>query len=559
MAQRVRHHFGLDLGTSNSGVAHWNPERERPELLPLASASRDPRSADPLKAPRMVPSATHLLDPKGFFSSSPLFRPLRDRMLWVQDSLIGREAHERNEAGVHRAFVPGFKMQLMREPERALARVRGRDVSAREVASRFFRELVRQVKEEHQLRIRSLSVATPVESFERFRAEIGRLARAAGVDALRFVDEPVAAAMGYGLSLDRDRKVFIVDIGGGTMHTANLAMSVRGARGGECRVLAKSGRPLGGDVVDRWLLEAFCERLGFELFSPGDEWDRVLWHRFMLEEARRVKEALFFEETEKFLITPPEDFRSLDARLRGEAKPLPVERADIVSILARNGFYDALEQSCDEVLATSGAPDDVLVVGGSTLLPDVYHRLEQRFGRDKVRAWSPFDAVAFGAAVFDANAFEHQDYVLHDYAVVTHDQATKQKQYTVVVPKGTRFPTPSDIWTRKLVPTCALGEPETIFKLVVCEIGRGEAGEQRLHFDEAGRLLKLQGSEQVVVPLNESNPTLGTLDPPHQPTDKRPRLQVGFSVNADRWLCATVKDLLTGKTLLDREPVVRLL
>ena len=131
----------------------------------------------------------------------------------------------------------------------------------------------------------------------------------------------------------------------------------------------------------------------------------------------------------------------------------------------------------------------------------------------------------------------------------------------MIVPRGTRFPTPPDLWKRQLVPTCSFGEPETLFKLLVCEIGAGDGGERRFTWDQAGSLHKVGGSdgERVVVPLNESNPTLGYLRPPHAPSDHRPRLEIGFEVNGDRWLCATVLDLLTKKPLLKKEPVVRLL
>ena len=61
------------------------------------------------------------------------------------------------------------------------------------------------------------------------------------------------------------------------------------------------------------------------------------------------------------------------------------------------------------------------------------------------------------------------------------------------------------------------------------------------------------------MPLNAGNPTLGRLDPLHQPQDRRPRLEVAFGVNEDRWLCATVHDPLTGKTLMANRPVVRLI
>ncbi|MCC6806866.1 MAG: Hsp70 family protein [Deltaproteobacteria bacterium] len=547
-------HWGLDLGTSNTGLARWNEEQERPEFVLLPEVCRSPRSEDPLEAPRLVPSVTFLLQPQGFPGSF-----LRKRTLWGKDVDIGRKAAEQNETGLQRAFVPNFKTQLMHEPERPLARFRGRDVNAREVGRRFVRELCRQVKLVANEKIEEITVATPVEAFEAFRVEVTQALRAARVKRVRFVDEPVAAAMGYGLTLASDQQVLVVDIGGGTMHVANVALSVKGARGGACRVVAKSGRPIGGNVVDKWLLDAFCEKLGYDFTPAGDEWERVLWHRFTLEEARRVKEALFFREEESFLLAPPENLRRVEARKKPDT--LRVRREDIVAILKERGFYDALSRCIDEVMAMDNKVDDVLVVGGSTLLPGVYKLLEERFGRDRVRAWLPFEAVAYGASVFAAGAFEHHDYVLHDYAIVTHNAHTKQKEYTVIVPRGTRFPTPGPVWQQKLVPTCALGEPETFFKLVVCEIGRSVENEMRLHYDESGQLKKLarQSGDKVIVPLNEENPTLGTIDPPHQPHDRKPRLEVGFTVNAERWLCVRVHDLMSNKRLLDDEPVVRVL
>ena len=63
----------------------------------------------------------------------------------------------------------------------------------------------------------------------------------------------------------------------------------------------------------------------------------------------------------------------------------------------------------------------------------------------------------------------------------------------------------------------------------------------------------------MVVPLNAASPTLGYLDPPHSPRDRRPRLEVAFGVNSERWLIATVFDLLSQRQLMREEPVVRLL
>jgi len=170
--------------------------------------------------------------------------------------------------------------------------------------------------------------------------------------------------------------------------------------------------------------------------------------------------------------------------------------------------------------------------------------------------------VAFGAACFAADRIAALDFIVHDYAFVTHDAETGKEQHTVVVPRGTRFPTPPGFWRRQLVPTCAMGVPETIFKLLICEVSRADGGERRFVWDAAGDLHKVGGAggeAEVIVPLNASSPTLGYLDPPHSPRDRRPRLDVEFGVNSDRWLIASVRDLLTQRDLMKDEPVVRLL
>jgi hypothetical protein len=107
-----------------------------------------------------------------------------------------------------------------------------------------------------------------------------------------------------------------------------------------------------------------------------------------------------------------------------------------------------------------------------------------------------------------------------------------------------------------------LGEPESLFKLVICEIARSDGSERKFVWDAGGDLHKVGGDDptdsRVIVPLNDSSPTLGFLDPAHQPGDRRPRLEIAFGINQDRWLVATVTDLFTRKQLMSSEPVVRL-
>jgi hypothetical protein len=328
-------------------------------------------------------------------------------------------------------------------------------------------------------------------------------------------------------------------------------------------VLAKRVRPTGGNAVDSWVLRDMCAAMGYPLEEWADDEEGRFWRRLMLAEACRVKEAVHLQERATFLLAPPGAVRQLDSSRPG-AQLAVLTRARLAELLELHGFYRSLTACLDEIFESQPGIerdlDHVLVVGGSTLLPGVFPLLERRFERRRLRAWQPFEAVAFGAACFAAERVGTADFIFHDYAFVTHSAETGEPQHQVIVPKGTRYPTPPDFWKRQVVPTCRLGEPETVFKLVIAEISRGD-GERRFTWDAAGDLQKVGGAAgkaEVVVPLNESTPALGSLDPPHHPHDRRPRLEVAFGVNRERWLVATVRDLLTRRDLMREEPVVRL-
>ena len=556
--------WALDLGTTNSGIARWDERTGQPVLLDLPAVCRLPEGDDPLEAPRMVPSAVQVLEAPGLVDRVGSWPPLERRFFLGRRALIGRPALARNRDTIRPGFVPAFKAALSAEALRPLARIGRHRVTAREAAALYLRELLAEAKRATGERIRDLVVTAPVSAFETYRAEVQRALAALGVRRVRFVAEPVAAALGYGLSLTHERSVLVVDIGGGTMHVVLVRLTPQGALGGEARVLAKQSRPLGGQAVDGWVLEDACSQAGLPpLDDEGDEQARF-WRRLMLAEACRVKEAVHFDETAVFRVTPPGAAPRAAGRRPGSSL-VTLTRARLAELLEANGFYRGLEACLAAILDDAGrgvdGVDDVLLVGGSTLLPGVFALLERRFERRRLRGWQPFEAVAYGGACFAADRIGTHDFIVHDYAFVTHDPRTGEEQYTVIVPRGTRFPTAPDAWKRQLVPTCSLGEPESVFRLVICEVARGDGDERRFVWDAAGDLRKVGGSSgegQVVVPLNAASPTLGYLDPPHQPADRRPRLEITFAVNAERWLVATVLDLLTRRELMRAEPVVRL-
>lgn len=562
--------WAIDVGTTNTGVARWDEAAARPRMIELPGVCRRPGGEDHLEAPLLVPSMTQAIEHLDFISKVGRLPFLLRHFTLGKQAYIGRAALEQNQGLMHASFAPVFKPHLARSPLRTLARLGKRALSARDVTRLFLRELLAEVKHVTGERLHDLVVTTPVDAYESYRAELLEIFKSLGVRRTRFIDEPVAAAIGYGLGLKHERLALVVDFGGGTLDVALVLLTAKSMQKGSCEVIAKEGRPLGGNTVDRWLLAELCSRLGYPLTEDPDHQEDALWQRMMLAETCRVKEAVFFKASETFIALPPDEIHGFEHRIRGDSHTLNVTREDIVAVLEKNGLYETLN-ACIEGILKQAAPrgieakdiKDVLMVGGSTLLPGVYPLFEQRFGRDAVRAWQPFEAVAYGACAYAADCFSQSDFIVHDYAFVTHDLKTHEKEYTTIVPRGTRFPTPSDLWKRQLVPTCSLGEPETMFKLVICELGRSHEGERRFGWDARGDLHKIGGkdggTEALIVPLNESNPTLGYLKPPHPPGDHRPRLEIAFGVNHERWLCATVYDLKTKKFMMRDEPVIRLL
>lgn len=534
--------WAIDLGTTNTTVARWDARAERAVVVVLAGLCRDPQDDDPVHAPDAIPSATEMVLGADLWTRLGRLPVVARRAFWGRHAWIGRPALERNLTHVKPSFAASFKPYLQHEALRPIANVGLTRFTARDVARAYLRELLAEAHRATGERLRSVTVTTPVDAYEGYRAELSRLFASFGVAVHKFVDEPVAAAVGYGLSVHDRRRVLVIDMGGGTTDVALVDIDAHTAGTGRATVIAKAGRPIAGDLVDRWLVELVCARL--ERRPPDD----AFWQRLMLDEARSLKERLFGQEQEVFHLRPP------GASPGGE---IAIARDDLVSLLAERGLYAMLQGCLDEVVGAESV-DDVLLVGGSTLLPGVFPLVERRFGRDRVRGWQPFHAVATGACAFAARGFTPVDHIVHEYAVLLHEPDSGARRYETIVPAGTRFPA-SEVWRRQLRPICPFGVPERVYKLVVCEIGRAPEAQRSFGWDESGRLHQLGDGHRLVVPLNESDPALGVLDPPHPPGDPAPRLDVSFGVNADKWLVATVFDLRARRMLLDAHPVVRLL
>ncbi len=548
--------YAFDLGTTNSVVAKWNDRSDVVELLEFPGVSRGLTDGSLIRNQHAVPSAVYVGERRGFIFKKRSY-------------LIGLEALEKETYSSYSRVIRNFKPALMRNGSQLLLRHAGEPFTARDAARIFLSRICGLIRARDGKPPRSMTFSVPVDSYEPYRAHLKHAARTLGIKRFRLVDEPVAAAVGYGLRMDEPRNVLVFDFGGGTLDLALVRFGDKNTESGRCSVIAKEAVPLGGNAIDRWLVDFFCERTGYS-FDCNDVTGGLVWNSLLLEEARRIKENLMLKEPQTFFLVPPKEYQSFDVRVFTEQKnldrPLDISRAQLMEMLSRRGLFAVIDSVLDGLLESARQNgvgkkdvDSVLLVGGSSLLPGIYAHFEKAFGRSRIQSWQPFNAVAYGACIFGADRMTTSDFITHEYAFVTHDPQTLKPVYNIIVPRNTPFPTAKGFWKRRVTPTCSRGVPEKIYKLLICEIGRKRTNYQEFVFDKKGRLSELDGDgSRLIVPLNEDDPVLGTLNPPHMPGDGSARLEVSFMVNADKWLCATVFDLRTGSLLLDGEPVVRL-
>lgn len=525
-------HWGIDLGTSNTTICEDRSGSPHVVNLP------DLATVEPLTQTPVIMSCVCIMDAAA-------------RLV-----LVGQEAMTYNWDGQATGFARGFKRYLGSESERPMAKVDRRTFTAREVATFYFRELLLRLEEQSGETLSDLTIPTPSGFFEHYRAELqsivadlrrpplwrrwwNRLRRRPSGITLRTLDEPVAAALGYGVDLDRDATVVAFDFGAGSLEAAAVRIQAGTTLvSGRAEVLAKQGLARGGDDVDRWIAEMYLPKGLRDWPALGVA---VAW------EAERVK-LLASAGGEGTFTFQSQAYGTLD---------LP----RLSALLAERGLHEEisalLQRLVDELRGSHGIAagdvDEVILEGGSTLLPGVRAIVGDVFGREKVREWLPFESVARGACIFAAGT-PVDDFIYHDYALQVRREGG-DVEYELLIPAGTHYPTPPDFATRYYA---AGHDGQRDLNLFVCEVGR-VAG-QPVNWDSRsnGGLYfapRTEGERAFCLCLNEADPAL-PLNPPGHGT--APRLRVTYSVNANRWLCISVHDLQRKTDLRVGHPVVRL-
>ena len=237
-----------------------------------------------------------------------------------------------------------------------------------EVSAEILKHLKAIAERALELSVSQAVITVPAYFNDAQRNATKRAGELAGLEVLRILSEPTAAALAYGLDkLAEHQKIAVYDLGGGTFDISVLEM-----RDGTFQVLSTSGdTQLGGDDIDRLLAEYIAQRLSL---PPHDI--RVL------EAAEAVKKRLSVDEAASF-------------------NGLDITRADLEKIA--RPWVERTRIHCLRALSDAGIKpgelDEVILVGGSTRMPLVRDYVREIFGREPNTTQNPDEAIALGATI----------------------------------------------------------------------------------------------------------------------------------------------------------------
>ena len=467
--------LGIDLGTTNSAVGVVDSG------FPILLANEDGR--------RITPSAVWIGQDGTIEVGAKALRRRAlepDRVVTSIKRLMGRRASE-VEANFPVAVTAGGD---------GLPRVLGQTPEA--ISAEILREMKRIAEWRMGVTITKAVITVPAYFHDGQRAATKRAGELAGLEVVRILNEPTAAALAYGLDkLDEKARVAVYDLGGGTFDLSILEM-----QDGVFQVLATHGDTrLGGDDLDALILDRIVERAGL------GEIDSAARVRLMAE-AERVKLALSESEQAVFRVPFYDDSRSLEETItREELEKLAAPWIAKTLRLCRQALADAVLK-----------PEDlsaVVVVGGSTRMPAVRRAVEELFGREPDVSQHPDEAIALGATIQGGVlGGALRQVILLDVTPLSLGIETFGGLMNVLIPRNTTIP-------------CKAGEMFT-------NAADGQA---------AMRVRVLQGEREMA----KDNWELGNFDVPFAPAAKgQARVGVQFKIDENGILEALARDVATG-------------
>lgn len=386
--------IGIDLGTTNSVVAVM--EGGKPTVIANAEGSRT--------TPSIV----------GFSKSG--------------ERLVGQLAKRQAILNPDRTII-SIKRHMGEDYKK---NIDGKDYTPQEISAMILRKLADDASNYLGEKVTSAVITVPAYFNDAQRQATKDAGKIAGLDVLRIVNEPTAAALAYGLEKEKSEKVLVFDLGGGTFDVSILEIG-----DGVHEVLSTSGDThLGGDDFDQkiidWLCEEFKKQEGIDLKADKQAMQRLK------EAAEKAKcELSSVVETNinlPFITADANGPKHLDISLtRAKFEELSRDLLERCKTPVENAIKDAGISKSDI--------DEVVLVGGSTRIPAVQALVKQYTGKDPNQSVNPDEVVAVGAAIqAGVLAGEVKDIVLLDVTPLTLGIETLGGVMTPLVQRNTTIP-----------------------------------------------------------------------------------------------------------------------
>ncbi|MGH7390098.1 MAG: Fe-S protein assembly chaperone HscA [Candidatus Rokuibacteriota bacterium] len=485
--------IGIDLGTTNSLVAYVDERTGLPVVIPDEQGRA------------LLPSVV-AFTPDGILVGDAARRQLVRRprsTIYSVKRLMGRGYDDVKDELKYFPFTvrPADGIVKME--------IGGREVTPPEVSALILRSLKDRAERHFGAPVEPAVVTVPAYFNDSQRQATRDAGRIAGLDVVRIVNEPTAAALAYGLQRLKAGRIAVYDLGGGTFD-----ISILRVKDGIFEVLATNGDThLGGDDLDRvvmlWLLEDIQARHHRELACREVELSRdneVMQELRLAAEAAKIRLSA---EERATLTIPFEDF----------TYHREITRADIERLA--EPLVGKTLGPCRAVLAdaglTGGEIDEVVLVGGSTRMPLVRRRVQELFGRTPHSQLNPDEVVALGAAVqAHILAGGITDMLLLDVTPLSLGIETLGGIVGVMIPRNTTIPTSA----REMFTTSVDGQ--TVVDMHVVQ------GERELAKDcRSLARFELRGIDPMPAGM--------------------PKIEVTFLIDASGILTTTAKELRTGK------------
>jgi molecular chaperone DnaK len=484
--------IGIDLGTTNSVVAVMeggepvviaNQEGGRTTPSVVAFAKSNERLAGQVAKRQAVTNA--------------------ENTVYSIKRFMGRRYDEVNE---EMKMVP-YKVTRSTNGD-ARVEISGKEYSPPEISAMILQKLKSAAEDYLGQKVEKAVITVPAYFNDAQRQATKDAGRIAGLEVLRIINEPTAAALAYGLDKKKDETIAVYDFGGGTFDISILEVGE-----GVVEVKATNGDThLGGDNLDQriidWIIDEFKKDQGIDLSK-----DKMALQR-LKEAAEKAKmELSTVQETE---ITLP--FITADATGPKHLN-LKLTRAKFESLVD-----DILQRSigpCKQALSDAGVKpsdiDEVVLVGGTTRIPKVQQIVRELFGKEPHKGVNPDEVVAVGAAV-QAGVLggEVKDVLLLDVTPLSLGIETLGGVFTKLIERNTTIP------TRKSEIFSTAADNQTSVEIHV-----------------------LQGER----PMARDNRTLGKFHLVGIPPAPRgvPQIEVTFDIDANGIVNVSAKDLGTGK------------